>query len=107
MRIDRAVPETLVPTPTADALPRRFADFETLGDALDYAAAGLRGLNFHDPRGVLVRAYRYPELRNDAPLMAQRLIPRGVKPQDRIALVAETGAEFASLFFGAVYAGAW
>ena len=31
----------------------------------------------------------------------------GVKPQDRIALVAETGAEFAQLFFGIVYAGAW
>jgi fatty-acyl-CoA synthase len=31
----------------------------------------------------------------------------GVKPEDRVALVAETGAEFAALFFGAVYAGAW
>ena len=31
----------------------------------------------------------------------------GVKPEDRIALVAETGPEFAALFFGAIYAGAW
>lgn len=45
----------LQPTPTADALPRRFADFATLGDALDYAAQGVRGFNFHDPRGTLVR----------------------------------------------------
>ena len=44
------------PTPTADPLPRRFADFATLGEALDYAARGGRGLNFHDARGTLVRA---------------------------------------------------
>jgi fatty-acyl-CoA synthase len=95
------------PTPTTDALPRRFSDFATLGDALDYAATGVRGLNFHDPRGSLARSYSYSELRADARDMAYRLIGRGVKPGDRIALVAETGAEFAALFFGAVYAGAW
>jgi fatty-acyl-CoA synthase len=101
------VPETLLPTPTADSLPRRFADFDTLGDALDYAARGVRGLNFHDPRGVLVRAYPYAELRSDALAAAWRLVAAGVKPKDRIAIVAETGPEFAALFFGAVYAGAW
>jgi len=46
---------TLTATPTDDDLPRRFADFATLGDALDYAARGVRGLNFHDARGSLVR----------------------------------------------------
>jgi fatty-acyl-CoA synthase len=101
------VPETLVPTPTADILPRRFADFERLGDALDYAAEGQRGLNFHDPRGVLVRAYPYRELREDALAAAYRLIASGVKAGDRIAIVAETSPEFAALFFGTVYAGAW
>src|SRR3712207_2619066 len=35
------------------------------------------------------------------------LFRSGVKPRDRIALVAETSPEFAALFFGAVYAGAW
>jgi fatty-acyl-CoA synthase len=97
----------LVPTPTADILPRRFADFERLGDALDYAARGQRGLNFHDPRGVLVRPYPYRELREDALAAAWRLIAAGVKPKDRIAIVAETSPEFAALFFGTVYAGAW
>ncbi|WP_374943346.1 fatty acyl-AMP ligase [Sphingomonas sp.] len=95
------------PTPTDDALPRRLADFATLGEALDYAAAGTRGLNFHDARGVLTRAYPYAELRRDALAMARRLIATGIAPADRVALVAETGAEFAALFFGAVYAGAW
>jgi fatty-acyl-CoA synthase len=94
-------------TPTIDTLPRRLADFETLGDALDYAAEGRRGLNFHDARGSLVRAYPYSELRTDALASAGRFLALGINPGDRIALVAETGPEFAACFFGAVYAGAW
>ncbi|MCA1199915.1 fatty acyl-AMP ligase [Sphingomonas sp. R647] len=97
----------LAPTPTDCTLPRRLADFATLGDALDYAAQGGRGLNFHDARGTLTRAYRYSEMREDALAQARRLIAAGVKPQDRIALIAETGTDFASLFFGVIYAGAW
>lgn len=97
----------LVPTPTVDALPRRFADFETLGAALDYAATGSRGLNFHDARGTLVQPYPYAQLRNDGLANARRLIAAGIAPGDRIALVAETGPHFAALFFGAIYAGAW
>ena len=97
----------LVPTPTVDALPRRFADFDTLGEALDYAAQGFRGLNFHDARGTLARPYPHSELRADAIANAGRLIAMGIKPHDRIALVAETGPHFAALFFGAIYAGAW
>lgn len=98
---------TLNATPSACTLARRFSDFETLGAALDFAATGARGLNFHDARGTLTRAYPYSELRADALEQAYRLIAMGVKPGERIALVAETGAEFASLFFGTVYAGAW
>ncbi len=97
----------LVPTPNDDKLPRRFADFATFGESLDYAAQGLRGLNFHDPRGNLTRVYPFSELRTDALAMARRLIAHGIRPGDRIALVAETGPEFAALFCGAVYAGAW
>ena len=94
-------------TPTIDSLPRRLADFATIGEALDYAAQGTRGLNFHDARGSLTRAYPFNELREDALVAARRFLALGIKPGDRIALVAETGAEFATAFFGAVYAGAW
>ena len=94
-------------TPTLDTTPRRLADFATIGEALDYAARGRRGLNFHDARGTLTQAYAYTELREDALAHARRLIGLGIKPGDRVALVAETGPEFASCFFGAVYAGAW
>ena len=107
LTIDSAAAASLQPTPSDDHQPRRFADFETMGEALDYAAGGLRGLNFHDARGRLARPYPYSELRSDALAMAHRLIAHGIKPGDRIALVAETSAEFAALFFGAIYAGAW
>ncbi|WDF73014.1 fatty acyl-AMP ligase [Novosphingobium sp. KACC 22771] len=102
-----ATSAALIPTPNACDLPRRFGDFATFGEALDYAAKGTRGLNFHDPRGNLIRPYPFRELRQDAIAMAHRLIARGVKKGDRIAMVAETGADFAALFCGVIYAGAW
>ena len=101
---------TLAPpgaTPTLDAQPRRVADFDTLADALDYAAAGKRGMNFHDARGTLLRAYPYSELRQDSLANARRLVALGIKTGDRVAIIAETVPEFAACFFGAVYAGAW
>ena len=97
----------MVPTPSDDGRPRRFSDFETLSDALNYAAEGACGLNFHDARGTLVRPYPYHELRIDAQAMAARLIAHGIKPEDRVALIAETGPDFAALFFGCVLMGAW
>jgi fatty-acyl-CoA synthase len=94
-------------TPTLDRLPRRIADFATLGEALDYAAEGRRGMNFHDARGTLVLRYPYAELREDALAHARRFVALGLTAGDRLALVAETGPEFAACFFGAIYAGLW
>jgi len=97
----------LQPTPTVDNLPKRYSDFDTLGDALDYAAKGEKGFNFHDARAVLTRVYPFRELQSDAREMAYRLIEVGIKPGDRVALIADTEPKFCALFFGAVYAGAW
>jgi fatty-acyl-CoA synthase len=94
-------------TPTLDSHPRRIADFETLTQALDYAALGSRGLNFHDARGTLVSAYPYSSLAEDSLANARRFQALGIRPGDRIALIAETGPEFAAAFFGSIYAGAW
>jgi len=94
-------------TPTLDSQHRRVSDFATLGEALDYAAEGNRGMNFHDARGTLIRAYPYSELRGDALDCAARLVALGLVKGDRLALVAETGPEFAACFFGAIYAGLW
>lgn len=109
MTVSAAVAEktALVSTPNDDAQPRRYADFATFCEALDYAAQGERGFNFHDPRGTLTRVYPFAELRADALVAARRLLARGIVPGDRIALIAETGPEFAALFCGAIYAGAW
>lgn len=94
-------------TPTLDVQPRRIADFATLGQALDYAAEGRRGMNFHDARGTLAQAYPYADLRTDALANARRFMTLGLRSGDRLALVAETGPEFAACFFGAIYAGLW
>ena len=103
--IDAAL--ALVPTPNDDALPRRLSTFATFGEALDYAAQGQRGMNFHDPRGTLTRVYPFSQLREDALAMARRLIAYGIQKGDRVALIAETGPDFAALFCGCIYAGAW
>ena len=95
------------PTPNDCALPRRRSDFATFNEAVDYAARSEKGLNFHDMRGNLERAYPYTELREDALAAARRLVAAGIGKGDRVAIVAETSAEFAALFCGCVYAGAW
>ncbi|ALG62085.1 MULTISPECIES: fatty acyl-AMP ligase [Citromicrobium] len=99
--------EQLAPTPNDCALPRRRADFATFSEAINYAARSEKGLNFHDMRGTLERAYTYREMRADALEMAQRLVASGIEPQDRVALIAETSPEFAALFCACIYAGAW
>lgn len=97
----------LTPTPNDCDLPRIRAQFATFNEAIDYAAQSLKGLNFHDMRGELSRVYPYAEMREDALVMARRLIAAGIGKEDRVALIAETGAEFAALFCACVYVGAW
>lgn len=102
-----AAAQTLVTTPTDDELPRRYADFATMTEALDYVAQGKKGMNFHDARATLARVYTYAELREDAIRAAHRMKARGIQPGERVALIAETAAEFVALFYGAMYAGVW
>ncbi len=97
----------LMPTPNDCDLPRVRAEFTTFNEAIDYAARSEKGLNFHDMRGTLERAYPYREMRDDALVMARRLIAAGIGKEDRVALIAETGPDFAALFCACVYAGAW
>ncbi|MWV28968.1 fatty acyl-AMP ligase [Aurantiacibacter rhizosphaerae] len=97
----------LTPTPNDCSLPRRRSDFATFNEAIDYAARSEKGLNFHDMRGALQRVYPYSEMRKDAVDDAYRLVAMGIGKDDRVALVAETGPEFAALFCACIYAGAW
>jgi fatty-acyl-CoA synthase len=97
----------LTPTPNDCDLPRIRAEFATFNEAIDYAARSKKGLNFHDMRGQLARVYPFSEMREDALEMARRLVAAGIGPEDRVALIAETGPDFAALFCACVYAGAW
>ncbi|MFV0643862.1 MAG: fatty acyl-AMP ligase [Sphingomonadaceae bacterium] len=97
----------LTPTPNDCPLPRRRSDFATFSEAIDYAARSAKGMNFHDMRGTLNYVLTYAELRETALATARRMIAAGIKKGDRVALIAETVPEFAGLFCGAVYAGAW
>ncbi len=104
---DDALTPTPSPTPNDCDLPRRRSDFATFAEAIDYAARSEKGLNFHDMRGALERVYPYSEMREDAMKAARQFAAMGIEKGDRVALVAETGAEFAALFCGCIYAGAW
>ena len=97
----------LTPTPNDCDLPRIRAQFATFNEAIDYAARSLKGLNFHDMRGELAIVYPYRQMREDALVMARRLVAAGIGKEDRVALIAETGPDFAALFCACIYAGAW
>lgn len=91
-------------TPTDDAdLPRRYADFPTLVDAVEYAASGVRGMNFYSSRGDLKDALTYKEMRDRAVEIGRRLSGLGVEKGDRIALIADTSSDFICFFVGAQY----
>jgi len=94
------------PIPTLDpTLPRRIADFDTLLDAIEYAAKGIRGLNFYSPRGELESAITFAEIKNKAQQIGRRFIHFGIEKGSRVALIAETSDEFVCYFIGCQYAG--
>ena len=97
----------LIPTPNDCALPRIRADFATFNDAIDYAARSAKGMNFHDMRGELECVYPYVQMRAEAQDMAYRLAAAGIAKGDRVALIAETGPDFAALFCACTLVGAW
>ncbi len=101
-----AAPTGQAVTPTCDPdLAYRPADFPTLPAALDYAAAGSGGLNFHDRRGNPSAVLTYAELRRRARVRARGLLACGLHRGDRVAIVAEVGPSFAVGFFACQYAG--
>lgn len=78
--------------------------FSTLIEALDFAAQGPTGINLYGLRGELIEALTYGALRDRAQAMAARLLALGLKPGDRVGLVAETDVDFVTAFFGCQYA---
>ncbi|MGG6430027.1 fatty acyl-AMP ligase [Acetobacter ghanensis] len=96
---------TLQPLPSASGQLRRYGDFATFPDALDYAAQGNAGFNIYSGKGVLLEALPYSKLRVQAIETAKRLLGMGLQAGDRVAIVAESDGDFARIFFGCHYAG--
>ncbi len=86
-------------------LPQRLGGFNTISEALDYAAKGATGYNFYGGRGALAESLPYETLRRRALSTARKLLSAGLKRGQRVAVVAETGADFMAVFFGCQYAG--
>jgi len=92
-------------TPTDRRRPLSPGCFDTLVEALDYAAGAATGMNFHGPRGALDEALCYGRLAEEAREAGARLLGLGLEPGDRVGLVAETDGDFVRAFMGAVVAG--
>jgi fatty-acyl-CoA synthase len=93
-------------TPSVNAsLPLRHGDFATLTEALDYAALGETGLNLYSSKGELAAVMPYRTLREEARALAGRMLAAGLKPGERVAMIADTDAEFVRAFFACQYAG--
>lgn len=101
--VKKAVKQDVIKT--INSIPQRLADFDTLTEALDYAASGITGCNFFDARGNLRDVISYKELRERAVASAKRLRGLNLTKGDRVALIADTEADFIILFFACRYAG--
>lgn len=97
---------SLKPTSTTNtSLKHERSSFDTLWQALDYAAKGLTGLNFYSAKGDLASVLSYAELQAEAQDVARRLIGLGLERGARVVLVADTDADFVISFFATQYAG--
>ena len=92
------------PLPTLSEIPMRPGDFETLCEALDYAAEGKTGLNYFDGKARLKETLSYSELQAKAKEMAKRLVLFAEK-DSRIGIAAVSTPDFAIMFFACQYAG--
>ncbi|HVO45334.1 MAG TPA: fatty acyl-AMP ligase [Steroidobacteraceae bacterium] len=82
----------------------RPADFSTLKEALEYAARSRAGFNFYSARAELLSVLSYRDLRDQAESLARRMLRAGLRPGQRIAMIAETSADFVRAFFASQYA---
>lgn len=94
----------MVVSPTASRVPLRPGDFETLSDALDYAATGETGINFYASNGTVKHVLSYTKLREEAVELARRLVPLAPK-NALVGLIADTSPDFVRMFFACQYAG--
>jgi fatty-acyl-CoA synthase len=76
-----------------------------LPEALDYAGTGQAGFNFYSGRGELLAVLPYRDLKDQAQSLARRMIRAGLHRGERVAIIAESTADFVRTFWASQYAG--
>lgn len=95
----------LFPTRANAVLPVKISPYTNLVDALEYAAQGDTGFNFYDGRGRLSSVLSYSDLRDEARVIARKLLGLGCERGARVGIIAETEPMFHKFFFACQYAG--
>jgi fatty-acyl-CoA synthase len=93
------------PTQANHALATKVTGYTNLVAALEYAAKGETGFNFYDGRGRLNAVLTYSTLRDEARVLARRLLGLGCERGARVGIIAETDPVFHRFFFACQYAG--
>ncbi|MCW8926452.1 MAG: fatty acyl-AMP ligase [Xanthomonadales bacterium] len=93
------------PTRANQTLATKVTGYSNLVEALEYAARGEAGYNFYDGRGQLSTVLSYATLRDEARVLARRLLGIGCTRGARVGIIAETGPVFHRFFFACQYAG--
>jgi len=93
------------PTSINKTLPVKITGYNSLVDVLEYAAQGDTGYNFYDGRGRLSDVLTYSELRDEAKVLARKLLGLGCKRGARVGIIAETVPMVHRFFFACQYAG--
>ena len=96
---------SIKPTSVNKTLPVKFTGYSNLVEALEYAARGDTGFNFYDGRGRLSSVLSYTDLRDQARVLARRLLSLGCEHGARVGIIAETEPMFHRFFFACQYAG--
>ena len=96
---------SMQPTPANKTLPLKISGFTNLVDVLEYAAQGDTGYNFYDGRGHLKDVLPYADLRDQARVLAGKLLGLGCERGSRVGIIAETESMFHRFFFACQYAG--
>lgn len=86
-------------------LERRFSDFASLSEALDYAAKGTDGYNFYSPKGEIDIVLSYKDMRAQAMALGAKLKGLGLQRGDRVGIVADMDPDFVVAFYACQYAG--
>ena len=95
----------MIPTQSNHTLPIKITGYKNLVEVLEYAAQGDTGFNFYDGRGHLSTVLPYSTLRNEAMVLARRLLGLGCERGARVGIIAETEPMFHRFFFACQYAG--